>query len=276
MVVYADILILLNFLVNYFLLLTVKNIVCSSTKSYRIILAAAVGAVSSLYIFLPLSAKTLDLLFKMLICGLMTLLGFGYKTLKKFLKAFLTVFCATCLYAGVMIAVWHIFKPKGMVINNSVVYFNISPIFLVGFTVFFYFLFILAFKIFSKASKSAERCKVTLFADKNTVNFDAIIDTGNSIEDIFGKSEIIIADKSVFYLLFGEKSIRNDDALKKRYRVIPCSTVSGVTTLDGYRCDKACIKSENTKITLEKPILAISAEAINDDYEAILNPKIFN
>lgn len=276
MVVYADILILLNFLVNYFLLLTVKSIINCNIKTYRIILAAALGGVSSLYIFIPSVTRAADFLYKLLICVLMAFIGFGYKNIKKFFKVILAVFGATCLYAGIMIAVWHIFKPSGMVINNSVVYFNISPVFLIGFTVIFYLLFIIAFKIFSKASKTAERCKVTLFADEKSANFDAIVDTGNSLEDIFGKSEIIIADKSVFYLLFGDRNIETDEELKKRYRIVPCSTVAGTNTLDGFRCDKAYIKSDAQKVTLEKPILAISAEAIDDDYEAILNPKIFN
>ncbi len=276
MIVYADILLLLNFLVNYFLLLTVKRIISANTKTYRLILSSAFGAASSLYIFIPSFSKPLDLLFKLLTCFFITLIGFGYKTHKKFIKTFFTVFGATCLYAGVMIAVWHIFKPNGMIINNSVVYFNISPLFLIGFTVIFYFLFSIGFKILSANSKSAERCEVTLFANESSANFDAIIDTGNSLEDIYGKSEIIIAEKSVFYLLFGENNIENDDSLKKRYRIIPCSTIAGSSTLDGYRCDKAYIKSNNKSLTLDKPILAISNEAINDDYEAILNPKIFN
>ena len=276
MIVYADILILLNFLVNYFLLLTAKNINSAHTKLYRLILSSALGALFSLYIFLPPINRFYDLLIKLLTCFFMTLIGFGYKSHKKFLKAFFTVFGSTCLYAGIMIAVWHIFKPNGMIINNSVVYFNISPLFLITFTVGFYFLFSIGFRIFSKTSKTAERCEVTLFADEKQANFDAILDTGNSLEDIYGKSEIIIAEKSVFYLLFGEKDINNDDKLKKRYRVIPCSTVAGTTTLNGYRCDKAYIKSESKKITLEKPILAVSNEPINEDYEAILNPKIFS
>ena len=276
MIVYADILLLLNFLVNYFLLLTVKHILSVNVKTYRLILSSAFGALSSLYIFIPSVNKFIDLLFKLLTCFFITLIGFGYKTNKKLLKSFFTVFGATCLYAGTMIAVWRIFKPNGMLINNSVVYFNISPLFLIGFTVIFYFLFSSGFKILSSSSKSAERCRVTLFANENIANFDAIIDTGNSLEDIYGKSEIIIAEKSVFYLLFGDSNTENDESLKKRYRIIPCSTVSGFGTLDGYRCDKAYIRSNDKNITLKKPILAISNQAINDDYEAILNPKIFN
>ncbi len=276
LVVYADILIILNLIVNYFLLLAVKRFLCSKAKIIRIILSAAFGGVSSLYIFLPQSAVIFELLYKLVICIVMTLLSFGYKSLKYFLKASGTVFCVTCLYAGIMIAVWHIFKPDGMIINNSVVYFNISPLILICSTVAFYLTFTALIRIFSGTSKAAEKCEITLFAEESKVSLNAIIDTGNSIEDIFGKSEVIIADKSVYYSLFGERDISTDDSLKKRYRVVPCTTVTGMDTLDGYRCERADIKTQSSNITIKKPILAISKEALCDGYEAIVNPKIFN
>jgi stage II sporulation protein GA (sporulation sigma-E factor processing peptidase) len=174
----------------------------------------------------------------------MAFLAFGYKNLSAYLKASGTLFGVTCLYAGVMIAVWRIFKPSGMVINNSVIYFNISPLILICFTVAFYLLFTILLNIFSATAKNAERCQITLSADNTTVNCEAIVDTGNSVVDIFGKSEVIIADRSVYYSLFGNLNVNTDDNLKKRYRVIPCSTVTGADTLEGYRCDKADIKTD--------------------------------
>lgn len=276
LVVYADILVILNLIVNYFLLLAVKSFLKLQIKTYRIILSATFGGISSLYIFLPQSLILLEILYKLTICLAMAFLAFGYKNLSAYLKASGTLFGVTCLYAGVMIAVWRIFKPSGMVINNSVIYFNISPLILICFTVAFYLLFTILLNIFSATAKNAERCQITLSADNTTVNCEAIVDTGNSVVDIFGKSEVIIADRSVYYSLFGNLNVNTDDNLKKRYRVIPCSTVTGADTLEGYRCDKADIKTEKQKITLEKPILAISKEPLRDGYEAIINPQIFN
>ena len=265
LIVYADILVILNTLVNYFL----KN----NTKNFRIILSASVGGILSLYIFLPEVILIVEILFKLITCVLLSLIAFGFRYIKRFIKNSLCIFGVTCLYGGLMFAIWNIFKPKGMFVNNSVVYFNISPLVLILSTVIFYFGFILISNIFASRSKTAEKCEITLYADEKSVNFTAIIDTGNSIEDIFGKSEIIIADKSVYYSLFG--NIENSDKLKLKYRIVPCSTVSGTDYLDGYRCDTARIKTKEQEIKLNKPILAVSKEAIKEDYSAIINPKIF-
>ena len=51
MTVYVDILILVNFIIDYFLLLFAAKFLHITTKLLRIILSAALGGVFSLYIF---------------------------------------------------------------------------------------------------------------------------------------------------------------------------------------------------------------------------------
>jgi hypothetical protein len=65
-----------------------------------------------------------------------------------------------------------------------------------------------------------------------------------------------------------------DSELQRRYRILPCSCVSGYSTLEAYRLDKAIVESGDKKIILEKPLAAISKVALNDGYKAIINPKI--
>lgn len=275
MVVYADILIVLNLIVDYFLLRASAKISGVTPCLGRMICGAAAGAVSSIYIFLPQSGIMFELLFRMVVCLVMTVCTFGFHTLKAYFKNALILFAVTCAYAGIMIALWYVFKPNGMLINNSVVYFDISPVVLVGSSVVGYILFSVFSTIFSKNSKCAERCSVTVFADGKSADMTAIIDTGNSVEDVFGSSEVIVADKSSIERLFGDVSDREKESLKKRYRVLPCGTVTGGGMLEGYRCDSAVITEGKKSITLKNPILAVSKVSLNDDYSAIVNPRIF-
>ena len=273
MIVYADILIVLNMIVDYFLLLCAKKFLKGKSTTLRMVLASLEGGVFSLYIFLPQSAVIIELLSRMAICMLMAFTAFGFGNLKEFLKKSATLFLITCLYAGVMTAVWKIFKPNGMVINNSVVYFNISATLLIVFTVIFYFLFIIFSKFFTSSDKFAEKCSITVMSDNNKTEFEAIIDTGNSISDLFGSSEIIIIDKTQALKIFGSIDY-SSLKLKNRYRAIPCSTVSGYDVLDGFRVDSALVKTKDTEIMLDKPILAISKVKLENGY-GIVNPEIF-
>lgn len=275
MIVYADVLIVLNFVVDYFLLLATDKFLHKKGKLLRLISGAFFGAFTSLYIFLPQVNKYIELLTKIIFCFITVAIAFEITGVKNFLRTSGVYFLITSLYGGVMIAVWHILKPNGMVINNSVVYFDISPLILVTATVFFYISFTLCYKIFARNIEATDLCEITVFADSKNTNLIALIDTGNAIEDVFGKSEIIIADKSVFTSLFGENSFENS-TLNSRFHLIPFKTVSGNDILKGFRCDRAEVKYKGCVTTIEKPIIAASKSPLKDGFNAIVNPKILN
>ena len=273
MIVYADVLVFLNLIVNYFLLLAVAKMLRKGPKTIRLVLSAFLGAISSLYIFLPPLNPLVEGVFKFLVCGIMCFAAFGFGGLKAFFKSVALLFGVTVGYGGIMYAVWLLFSPKGMVINNSVVYFNISLLQLIIFTVLGYIGFSVLFHIFSRRAITAKRCNITVFADGEAIEFSAIVDTGNSIEDLFSRGEIIICDNKILKRLFFADNIKDDERLKHRYRLLPCSTVMGMDVLEGVRCDKAVINFENRKITLSHPILAVSKTKLSDG-EAIINPKV--
>ncbi len=274
LIVYADVLIFLNTLVDYFLLLATSKILSLRLKTLRVVLAAVLGGISSLYIFLPRQSVLLELLYKTLVAFTLSAVCFKNANFKAYLKSTGVFFLISCGYAGVMFAFWLIFRPYGMVINNSVVYFSISPTVLVGCSVLGYIAFCLLWRIFGNSAKLATRCNVTVFADGKSISLIAIADTGNSLGDTFGKSEVIIADKKQVEALLGSGNFEVNADLKRRYQILPCGTVSGYSCLDAFRCDSATVESENKKITLQKPLIAISKTALRDDYNAIINPKI--
>lgn len=275
MVVYADILVILNLIVDYFLLSASAAILRVKLSVFRQLASAAVGAFSSLYIFAPDLGLFFDLVFRAVICAVMVLCAFGFGGAKRFFRSAGVLFLVTCGFGGIMTAVWSVLRPKGMTVVNSVVYFNVSPAVLIGASVITYLLFMLLKAIFSRTSELADRCEITVTAEEKSITMDAIVDTGNSIKDYLSGSEVIIADGEFVKTLLGSDNPVTDIRLKKRYRILPLSTVSGGGTLDGFRCDSAVISDGERTVKLEKPILAVSKTPLRDDYQAIVNPEIF-
>lgn len=275
MVVYVDILVILNLIVDYFLLSASAAILRVKLSVFRQLASAAVGAFSSLYIFAPDLGLFFDLVFKAVICAVMVLCAFGFGGAKRFFRSAGVLFLVTCGFGGIMTAVWSAFRPKGMTVVNSVVYFNISPAVLISASVITYLLFMLLKAIFSRTSELADRCEITVTAEEKSITMDAIVDTGNSIKDYLSGCEVIIADGEFVKVLLGSDNPVTDTRLKKRYRILPLSTVSGGGTLDGFRCDSAVISDGERTVKLEKPILAVSKTPLRDDYQAIVNPEIF-
>lgn len=271
MIVYADILILLNLAVDYFLLMLTSHLLRRSVTLVRQLLAAGMGALSSLLIFLPELNTAVQLSAGITIALVMTAVAFGISDKKGFLRAAAVLFAISFGYAGGMLALWNIFRPNGMVIHNSVVYLDISPLFLIVFSVAAFFITVLLRKLLDRAAPLAESCEIVLFADGRSITVTAIADTGNSMEDVFGLSEIIIADRAAATALLGDYA--NDPEMLHRYRALPCSTVSGSELLDGYRCDKAYVTHNGKTFEIRKPILAVSKSPLGGDYSAIINPK---
>ncbi|MEE1330047.1 MAG: sigma-E processing peptidase SpoIIGA [Acutalibacteraceae bacterium] len=275
MVIYADILVILNLIVDYMLLLVTGKIVKLKPPAVRQIAAALVGGLSALYIFLPNIGAFIGVLIRLADCAVMVLICFGFKSLKCFLRSCAVLMLVCFAYGGIMTAFWYLFKPNGMTVINSVVYFNISPAVLIGSSVTVYLLYTALYSLLKKNSALAERCNITVFAGDGKINMSGIIDTGNSIEDALGNSEVIITDSKGAAALFGNIDINSNEGLKSRYRLMPCGTVSGTGALEGFRCDRATVTDGKRTVELEKPILAVSKTRLNDDYQAIVNPKIF-
>lgn len=270
MTVYADILILVNFTVDYFLLALTSRFLHKKTRLLRLILGATMGGVFSLYIFLPQTNSFFEIVVHILMCVVLCLTTFKLQNVKDFLRSASVLFAVNFAYSGAMIAIWYIFKPYGMVINNSVIYFNISPIFLIVFSVIGYFCVVILRKITAKTFSQNIKCKIELFCGENRMSVLAIADTGNSLEDVFGISEIFITDKRIVNSLMGSQ-LQNP----VRYRAVPCGTVTGSKILDGYRIDSAEINFNKRKFKLKNPVLAVSSTPL-DDCDVIINPKILN
>ena len=268
MTVYADILILTNFIVDYFLLAATAKITKQKPPLWRSFSAAFLAALSTLIIFLPQQNPILEAAARFAICLAVCLMAFGYKGIRRLFSVSLVFFAVTFCYAGSMMALWYICKPPGMAIRNSVVYFDISPVFLIAFSVAGFFISTVFSYLFARRHKRAEPCFVTLDFCGKKADFNAIIDSGNSLSDPFSGGAVIVVDGKKCRRVFGDIDPRT---YPQKYRAVPCSTVSGNRLLDGFRCDGGKIITENRTIPLHNPVMAIAKTELLD-CEAIVNP----
>lgn len=270
MMVYADILVLVNFVVDYFLLLLTGVFLHKKTKLWRHLLAAVTGGAFSLYIFLPQSHFLIQTAVQLFMCAILTLVAFGFEGVKNFLRNTLTLFCVNFAYSGAMIAIWSLFKPYGMAINNSIIYFDISPIFLIAFSVLGYFIVVILKRLLKRNFLQDFYCEVIIECGDRTLKLEGIADSGNSLKDVFGMSEIFITQKDVVDAILGQEKQN-----PVRFRSIPCVTISGQKLLEGYRIDLATVLFNRKTYKFKNPILAISETAL-DDCKIIINPENLN
>ena len=105
MIVYADILLTVNFIITYFLLLTASVISGYTYIRKRIIAASLAGAISCLYIFVQTENLIVNFTVKILSLVICSLIAFGYKNIRKLLISTLYFVMLNTVITGILTAV---------------------------------------------------------------------------------------------------------------------------------------------------------------------------
>lgn len=78
MIIYIDLLILVNFLFDLLLLLTINIALKRYSKIYRLLLASLFGEITLISLFIPISSGLFTIL-KLIMGIIMVIIAFGYK-----------------------------------------------------------------------------------------------------------------------------------------------------------------------------------------------------
>jgi len=277
LVVYADVLIVLNLFVNFFILrLTCRF--CKENRGFlRIILAAFIGAIFSLYIFLPSAGMIIETVFRFAVSSLIVLLAFGFDSLKSMIRRVAVFFVTSFLYAGVMMGIWSIFKPDNLAINNGVVYVGISPPILIIATLVSYCLLTIMRFFSQKQAYCGKRCKLKITCNDKSVVLNALVDTGHSLTDVLTNRDVIIIERKTAMRLVDILPTATDintAHLPHGFRLIPYSVVGGHGLLTAFVPDRVELLEGDEVREIHSTLLGISDEPLGEDYKGIINPMV--
>lgn len=258
MVIYVDVLLFANTIVNYAILMTTEKLMKKSVRLWRLLVGAFSGALFSLMMFLQNDSRPFLLLLRIVSALALTLITFGWKGKREYLKTTLCNLTVAVIYSGLFILFYQLFKPPNMVIVNDVPYLQINPLWLTALTAFIYIIVLLIYQLFS------ERIKNTIASLSFTVHrkdYSCIgkLDTGCNLKEPFSSSPVIIIDTSVL-----------DTEQEKQIRVIPYTTVNGSSYLKAVKADRVSI---NKKL-VDTDVYIASAALHNPHYQAIINSTI--
>ncbi len=271
-VIYADVLVIINFYVTYFLLCATALLCKSEINRLRFMLTSFLGGACSLSILLPQASVGLSVVFKLGALLVPVVTGFKIRSVKGFLRLCLCFVLCNFVFAGFMMALWYFVCPSGMYYNGSVLYFDIDILTLVIFTVVCYG-FIRAFElIFRKRApiNTVFDCKVAV--DGDVYSLRAFLDTGNNLTDPFSSRSVIIADESIF-----SDKTETEAFAEKRLRFVLCSTVSGKALLPSFVPDNVFIRGADTEASTNEVMIALTKEKLlSGEYDAILPMGLFD
>lgn len=286
-VIYVDELLFINTVVNYFLLLATCVFLKSQVNKFRILLGALAGGMFSLCALLPPLNVALSVLMRVVIASILILITFGFRQISFFIKHFLTLFFSTVLFAGIMSAIWIIFKADSLSYINGAFYFDVNIFILIILSVISYFL-IYIFKRFFKPNcpqSIVYEAKIEIFGKKSVAS--CMLDTGNNLTEAFSSFPVIVCTENfcrniipqniLQYLETKEIDKINDKNWRKRIRIVNCMTVSGRGAMIAFRPDKITIRNKSQTIETNEVYIAINTKQkfLNEKFDVLLTSEIF-
>jgi len=264
--VYIDVLIGINLFINYFLLLAVSKFLSLTVKRTRLVAAAALGAAGSLTILLPEINLILSFFIKLILSAIIVLAAYPFYGLKQWLRELAAFYIMSFAFAGFMLALWYFIAPQGLIIKNSVVYFNVSPLLLIVMTIICYFIIRFIHRITGRQAPENLFCKIRIDYIGKSVCCTAKVDTGNTLTEPFSNAPVAVVYEECVAELVPEP-----DSGKIRY--VPFQAVSGAGLLPAFKPDKLTVICGKNQIEIYEVYIAVTKSKLGA-FSALLNPDL--
>lgn len=249
-VLYLDVLLLLNFCMDYMALYLTGAFLHRKRSAWRLCGAAAFGAVYALASVLFAGNETVGNILSVAVACLLAYIAYGGEGgAGKFLRLLALFYGISFLLGGTVTAAYVLldsYLPHAVLSDSEngdlrLVIFSLTAgisgiaIRLIG--------------AWLERKESARSCRVTVFLDGKGVSFDALLDSGNLLSDPLSGRRVIIASSSSLVGLMetnvlkmlanGEQSIAFlPKQIRRRVRLIPVHGIGGDRLLVGILPDR--------------------------------------
>ena len=296
LVVYLDLLLGVNLIMNYLLLWAAAKLSDVKYKIWRLLLVSLLGTCYTIIVILPQFRFLNKIIIHIIISLLMILGSFAPLNKNQFFKAVGYFYLITFATAGGILALYNL--TGGSPLNSLAGILNISPDEL--WLIIFASLFIIIIGQFGwifiqqKILPNIFCLGIEITFDEQVEKIVALVDTGNHLQDPLTKTPVVIVELEALIDLLPQQVIdlleaadKDENLLfeqdigpdwAKRFRLIPFSSLGAENgILIGFRPDELLIKTKEKDWSTDQVIIALKKGKLNqnDDYQALLNPELF-
>ena len=241
MIIYVDIVFIINIILDFILLMGVCVILTRNTKIKRIILGSFIGGLSTIILFINISGL-ISFIIKIILGLLMVLVTFGYHSLKYTFNNLFYLYSLSFSVGGVMY----------LLMDKS--YYNYIVL-VIGFILVLY----LYIKMIKKYQTSySNYYKVKIIIKGKLYDVIGYLDTGNKLYDTLCNRPVVILDKKIKYNL--------EDVV-----YVPYTSLNNTSILKCLKSDKIIINNHE----FNNYLVGLSNKKINiDGINCILHSKM--
>ncbi len=275
MTVYADVLVIVNLYIDYFLLWTVKRFLGLRTGKGRLALGALTGGILSLSALIPQMPQALSPVISLGTALLTTAAAFCPMKLKNLILSAIYFWAFTLLLAGFFLFLLRFFTPGSVAVLGNVLYFDLSPALLFFFTCGAYGVLALLRRVFPGKDQSLRCCWITVKNKGSACRIYAKADTGNALKEPFSGLPVIVCTLESLKDCVPPEAVEFSSQGSCRgtagLRIIPFETVGGKGVLPAFQPESAEACGQELSCYIAVCRHPISA----GQYDAIFNPDLF-
>ncbi|MBM7571742.1 sigma-E processing peptidase SpoIIGA [Aquibacillus albus] len=296
--IYLDAVWLLNFLLDWMILLLTQMITRDNTRRFRIVIGAFVASIIvPITLFLPDSLLTTP--FGKVIYSLFIILcAFGYRNIHQYFKRLLSFYFVSFSLGGGLIALHFLMGQQVMVSNSSMLTFQtgygdqISWLFVgVGFPIIWLFTKSRMDKHALESFKQDQLFYVTIQLKGKSYTTTAYVDSGNQLVDPFTQKPVIICDQTFMSNWLSKEELAqlesaqvnlNFDNVPENWEhmihIVPYQAVDGKPTfMIVLKPEKLHLSYEDKQISTNKLLIGLQFAELTSDgsYHCLLHPQLF-
>lgn len=192
MIIYIDIVFIINFLFDFLLLLTINIALKRYRKIYHLLLGALVGSISLLSLFISLNSYEL-FFFKIFLGIIMCIVSFGYKNFKYTFYNCLYLYMTSIILGGFLYYLKINLKEKTSIYYEGI---SISYLSLILIAPVILYVFIKSIKVLKEVKNYYYKVKI-IFDNNYELNITGFLDTGNKLKDPITNKPIILINKKI-------------------------------------------------------------------------------
>ncbi len=256
MIIYADLLFFINFIVVYIIIGIVSAYKYAKILLRKKVLSALLGGIFAVFIYVNNFTTPVKVIIYLLSIFIICKVAYGKKTMSYMIIFLFVIF----VMQSVFILIISLFKNNiALTLRNNIMYFDISPkLILLCFLITYPVVYLIS--KFMQIQKKKRIYNLTIINNGKSVNVKALFDSGNLLKEPISKKDVIILEAE-----FATKLLTQD----KKMIEIPYCTVSGSGILKAFMPDIIFI--DNTRF-LKQQYIAITQNRLSNsgEYNALI------
>lgn len=257
MVLYLDVLLAVNWVIDFLLLHLLARITCTPRRSWRLAAGGGVGAAGCLIVLLPDLPVIPSILAKGITALAMTAAAFGVRPFKRWLKQTGVLFALSAGAAGLAVALWWLAAPPGLAVVNGVVYFDVSPLLLILSVAAAYGVMTLCAR-YTRHRRGTGEYRLRVEKGGRRVEIPALYDSGNGLTEPFSGMPVAVVGYQAVAPLLTPDWGPGGPVPPPGGRLIPFSSVGGGGMLAAFRPDSLTVAGAEGERSVTGAYLAVS------------------